>query len=177
MTTGLITRSLLGMSVRRPLVRRNIGTLKQYSPALLRASYASHNSSPAKSDESVIEGDDRLCGDYPDYPYVSNQKRDPSVKYDYQQLRRNFGDPLHENDDNLNMWSPDIHDYVSDRTAAQYIVFFFLTVAGGAYLASFYALEPIAAPRIYPNGLFKELGGAEYNKNIYVAKKDDGTYY
>ncbi|KAK9448210.1 uncharacterized protein V1518DRAFT_419985 [Limtongia smithiae] len=113
------------------------------------------------------DGDDRLAGDYPEFPVIFNQKRDPYVKYDDQQLRRNFGDPLHEDDDVLNMWSPDVHDYVSNGTAGRYIATFFGIIAGAGYLLSFIAPESPAVPRVYPSGLFTELGGASDFKQIY----------
>ncbi|KAK9346091.1 putative NIAM subunit of mitochondrial NADH:ubiquinone oxidoreductase [Lipomyces starkeyi] len=121
--------------------------------------------------------DDRMAGDYPDYPYVSNQSRDPYEKYDDQQLRRNYNDPLHEDDDMLNMWSPDIHDFVSDGQAFKSILYFFATVGVGSYICTYFMPEKPAAPRVYPNGLFKELGGSEDFEEVYAANVDDGTYY
>ncbi|KAK9431976.1 hypothetical protein V1505DRAFT_307603 [Lipomyces doorenjongii] len=106
-------------------------------------------------------------GDYPDYPYVSNQSRDPYEKYDDQQLRRNYNDPLHEDDEVLNMWSPDIHDFVSDGQAFKSILYFFATVGVGSYICTYFMPDKPAAPRVYPNGLFKELGGSEDFEEVY----------
>ncbi|KAK9472163.1 putative NIAM subunit of mitochondrial NADH:ubiquinone oxidoreductase [Dipodascopsis tothii] len=121
--------------------------------------------------------DDRLVGDYPKYPYEFAQKRDPTAKYDEQQLRRNFNEPLHEDDDMLNMWSPDVHDYVPNSTAFRYLASFFLSIGAFGVFASYFTPDAPAAPRVFPEGLYKELGGVENGSQIVAARVDDGTYY
>ncbi|XP_070608068.1 NADH dehydrogenase [ubiquinone] 1 beta subcomplex subunit 8, mitochondrial [Erythrolamprus reginae] len=39
------------------------------------------------------------CGDYPKLPDKSAQERDPWYEWDFPELRRNFGEPLHRNFD------------------------------------------------------------------------------
>ncbi|KAK9326019.1 hypothetical protein V1517DRAFT_312450 [Lipomyces orientalis] len=156
-------------ALRRPALAnlRRVQPTERIEQVFHRANYATKSA----------EEDDRLVGNYPEYPYVSNQSRDPYEKYDDQQLRRNYNDPLHEDDDVLNMWSPDIHDFVSDGQAFRSILYFFATVGIGSYICTYFMPEKPAASRVYPNGLFNELGGSDDFKEIYAAKVDDGTYY
>ncbi|KAK9477543.1 hypothetical protein V1514DRAFT_333586 [Lipomyces japonicus] len=155
---------------------RSVRLLPAVSRPACSAVYVSRSAQRLYATQTT-ENDPNLNGNYPEYPYVSNQKRDPYEKYDDQQLRRNFNDPLHEDDDVLNMWSPDIHDYVSNAKAGTYILAFFGIVAGSAYALSHVSPEKPAAPRVFQNGLFEEVGGAEYNKDVVSAKVDDGSYY
>ena len=50
--------------------------------------------------------DTRQIGEYPVLPLESAQGRDPRIFWD-QQDRRNFGEPVHEEDEYLSMWMPD----------------------------------------------------------------------
>ncbi|KAK9459681.1 uncharacterized protein V1516DRAFT_542083 [Lipomyces oligophaga] len=121
------------------------------------------------------KSDERLAGDYPELPYEYHQHRDPYAKYDMQQLRRNFNEPLHEDDDMINMWSPDVHDVVPSHIALRFILGFFAVFSATAYGLSFAAPERPSIPRVYADGLYKELGGADDFKDIFVV--DDGTVY
>ncbi|KAK7202855.1 hypothetical protein BZA70DRAFT_285192 [Myxozyma melibiosi] len=163
-------RGALRMPV-RSAVRTRIGAVRCY------ASAPEEPVLPEYTDFPYTKGDDRLVGDYPEYPYVYAQHRDPYAKYDFQQLRRNYNDPLHEDDDMLNMWSPDVHDYVSTAGAVRWALGFFTVFGLFSYAVSFSVPEKIATGRVYDNGLFKELGGAEDFPQIKPAGVDDGSYY
>ncbi|KAK9467126.1 hypothetical protein V1512DRAFT_252919 [Lipomyces arxii] len=145
--------------------------------ARIQTQYIRKYATESEFKDGEDEGDVNLNGRYPEYPYMFNQHRDPYVKYDDQQLRRNFGDPLHEDDDLLNMWSPDVHDYVSTSKAGLTLLSFFAFVGVSAFGLLLIAPENPATPRVYADGLFTELGGSESFKNIYGAGVDDGSYY
>jgi len=122
------------------------------APAALRA-YSSQ----------VQEADPQLA-DYPRLPWVSRQRLSPKGWWD-PQMRRNFGDTYHENEDILGMWGPDaapLPPNVALRwfsiAVASFISFGFITK---------YALvaDRPAIPREYPfSGLVTELGGLEENQ-------------
>ncbi|KZT73018.1 hypothetical protein DAEQUDRAFT_748993 [Daedalea quercina L-15889] len=107
---------------------------------------------------------DPQLGDYPQLPYVSRQRL-PALGWDDRQMRRNFGDPLHERDEILSMWGPDA-PVVPPPTALRYFIIAFSGIAAFGVLCK-YALVPErpCVPREYPfSGLVTELGGLEENK-------------
>ncbi|UYV74650.1 NDUFB8 [Cordylochernes scorpioides] len=58
-------------------------------------------------DYKPIDQDLYPAGDYPDLPVVSGAARDPYLAYDYPELKRNYGEPLHEHHD---MYAEDKYD-------------------------------------------------------------------
>lgn len=101
--------------------------------------------------------------------YELAQHRTPYGNYDDPQMRRNFNEPLHAEDDMLNMWSTDHFDFVSDKTALTWMAIFFGSLGLFATsIITFYKLEKPAVPRNYPyGGLWKELGGSEETKDLF----------
>ena len=104
-------------------------------------------------------------GDYPNYVEWSYQNRDPTAQYFEQQDRRHFGEPLHVNDDVLNMWMP---DDISESRFTPREMLLHLTIAlgilGGIVWYSEYIYDAPskdpAAPKLYPyNNLYIERGG------------------
>ncbi|KAG7858709.1 hypothetical protein KL939_002831 [Ogataea angusta] len=117
--------------------------------------------------------------DFPDYKvpkdYVMPQKRDPYQVYDDQQNRRNFDTPVHPFEDNLDMWSPDFINPVSDSTAIANFLGWFAGLGSFATAIWFFDLWPErpATPRSYPHGgLYKDLGGKEGEEELYRARID-----
>ncbi|KAH9838272.1 uncharacterized protein C8Q71DRAFT_806993 [Rhodofomes roseus] len=107
---------------------------------------------------------DPQLGDYPDLPYVSRQRL-PALGWDDKQMRRNFGDPLHERDEILSMWGPDAPTVPPSTALRHFIIAFSGIAAFGVFCK--YTLVPArpAVPREYPfSGLVTELGGLEVNK-------------
>ena len=104
-------------------------------------------------------------GDYPNYIEWSYQNRDPNVKYWDQQMRRDFGEPLHVNDDSLSVW---MFDDMSNYKYGPYEVLLHLSIALGLLFGVFYYSEYVydvesknpALPKTYPyNNLYIEMGG------------------
>ncbi|CDK24980.1 unnamed protein product [Kuraishia capsulata CBS 1993] len=102
------------------------------------------------------------------------QKRDPYLKYDDQQNRRNLDEPMHEYHDFLDMWSPDHYDFISDKTALKWFLNYFLAIAGFAGTIYVFDLWPERpnAPRSYPEGLAKDLGALPGEEKLYTARVD-----
>ncbi|KAG0169884.1 hypothetical protein DFQ28_002790 [Apophysomyces sp. BC1034] len=103
---------------------------------------------------------DPQIGDYPNLPRNSNQLRSPFGWWDNQD-RRNFNETLHEEDEILGVWGPDIHTYSPYKALGQLTLFF--TLLGG-FSAFIYKVRPErpCAQRSYPfDGLKEELGSRE----------------
>ncbi|KAJ9121530.1 hypothetical protein QFC22_002148 [Naganishia vaughanmartiniae] len=119
------------------------------------------------------EPDPQLDG-YPELPYVSIQKRVAKGWWD-QQERKNFNETLHEQEDALSMWSPDVHAMPAGWALAQ-MVMAFSALAGFGYFIYLTKPERPVAKRSYPyGGLAQELGGfSETPKaNPEVAEYDE----
>ncbi|TFY81224.1 hypothetical protein EWM64_g2788 [Hericium alpestre] len=109
------------------------------------------------------EPDPQLHG-YPQLPDVSRQTLPPKGWWDWQ-MRRNFGDVMHERDELYSMWGPDVAP-IPPATALRQFTIAALGFVGFGFLVK-YALVPErpCVPREYPfDGLVAELGGLEENK-------------
>lgn len=117
--------------------------------------------------------------DYPNPKPELAQNRNPYLKYDFQQLRRNKNEPLNIDDDLYDIWSPDYYQFVSDKTALKHNAIFFSVVIGFGAVIYFFQLNPEkpAMPRSFPyNGLAKELGsGRPETDYFYRVKPDAGA--
>lgn len=106
--------------------------------------------------------------------YVPPQHRDPYEKYDDQQNRVNFGEPIHPYHDYMDMWAPDHVQTVSDGTATRSLLTFFGAL--GLFAYGIYALDvwpdKPAMPRAYVDGLYKDLGGREGEQELFQARVD-----
>ncbi|KAF8513177.1 Ndufb8, NADH dehydrogenase 19kDa subunit, partial [Hysterangium stoloniferum] len=110
------------------------------------------------------EEKDHQLGDYPQLPYISTQLRPAKGWWDLQ-MRRNYGEAIHEEDDALNMWTPDAPPAVEPSVALRQFTLATLAFIGFGYVVYKNVPERPAIPREYPfNGLVKELGGLEENK-------------
>ncbi|ORY75796.1 hypothetical protein BCR37DRAFT_383955 [Protomyces lactucae-debilis] len=100
-------------------------------------------------------------GDYPtNIPAINRQTRSETVKWDNQQDRRNFNEPLHELDDVLTVFGPDVHTHVKPRTAFFHLGVWLACFMGVVGFGKIMFFELPAERRTYPyNGLEKELAG------------------
>ncbi|KAJ9059817.1 hypothetical protein DSO57_1037597 [Entomophthora muscae] len=102
----------------------------------------------------------------PDYPIIAkdhHQFRNPWI-YDDQQSRRDFDEPVHEQDEVLNVWAPDVHKYPL-KSALFELGVVATIVASIAYVYSFNAPQLQAVRRSYPfDGLRVELGNDPNSK-------------
>lgn len=115
-------------------------------------------------------------GAYQNPPIQLAQDKDPYGKYDLQQLRRNFNDPLHIDEDLYDIWSPDYYQPVSDGTALKHNAVFFSLFFGICAAVAIFELNPEkpAMPRSFPyNGLAEYLGsGSEKDDHFYQVRPD-----
>ncbi|KAL1981700.1 hypothetical protein VTN96DRAFT_2314 [Rasamsonia emersonii] len=106
------------------------------------------------------EVDDPLQnGNYPNPPAIKRQFRDPNADWWDKQERRNFGEPVHEDNDILGVFSPEPYTHVTPGKAFLSIGTFVATFLGLCGVVSLLYPDKPSAPRTFPDGLEKELGG------------------
>ncbi|KAF9401576.1 hypothetical protein BGZ94_005170 [Podila epigama] len=118
-----------------------------------------------------ITGDTQI-GSYPNLPMYNQQWRDanPSAGYWDRQDRRNFGETVPEEDEVLNIWSPDVWAFPAGLGVKR-----LLTAAavflGFGYLVNETQPEPHFTRRNYPeDGLLKALG-VDPSDEVMVEKR------
>ncbi|KAH9481609.1 hypothetical protein JR316_0006136 [Psilocybe cubensis] len=121
------------------------------------------NSVRSYATPSNEEIDPQLNG-YPQLPWKSRQEL-PPLGWQDPLYRRNFGDTLHEQEEVLSMWGPDVPP-IAPNTAVRHFL-----IAAAGFVAFGFGVKYVLlqdAPvirREYPyDGLVKELGGLEENK-------------
>lgn len=98
-------------------------------------------------------------GGYINPPPIKRQFRDPYGDYTDKQERRNFGEPVHEDEDILGIFSLEEYTVMSQRMGLAMWAFFLSCVGGVSFAVySTYPDRP-SAPKEYPGGLEAELGG------------------
>ncbi|KAK2787659.1 hypothetical protein FQN52_007150 [Onygenales sp. PD_12] len=103
--------------------------------------------------------DPEMTGGYQNPPAEKRQFRSPYTKWWDQQDRRNFGEPVHEDNDILNIFSTEKYSHFKPAKG-----FFLLGCAVASVfvlsgtVSQFYPDKP-SVPRTYPDGLERELGG------------------
>ncbi|PFH58100.1 hypothetical protein XA68_14145 [Ophiocordyceps unilateralis] len=113
---------------------------------------------PERKVLSEVE-DPEMNGGYINPPRIKRQHRDPYADWWDPQERRNFGEPVHEDNDTLGIFSPYEYTWTTDGPALIMIGSFLavaLTMSGIVYLT--YPDRP-AYPREFEGGLERELGG------------------
>ncbi|KAF9351689.1 hypothetical protein BGX26_010351 [Mortierella sp. AD094] len=117
-----------------------------------------------------ITGETQI-GSYPNLPMYNQQWRDGNASAGYwdRQDRRNFGETVPEEDEMLNIWSPDVGDFPAALGVKR------LVAAAAAFLGFGYLLsETRPAPhferRSYPDGLLDALG-VDGSDEVMVEKR------
>lgn len=90
---------------------------------------------------------------------MKRQFRDPYGGWWDQQERRNFGEPVHEENEILGVFSPEQYTHVTPGKGFFHLGVFVATFLGLCGLVSLYYPDRPSAPRTYVDGLEKELGG------------------
>ena len=98
-------------------------------------------------------------GGYVNPPAQKRQFRDPYADWWDKQERRNFGEPVHEDNDVLGMFS--LEEYTVMKPARGFLLWGGVigVVLSLSYVVSFYYPDRPSAPREYIDGLDVELGG------------------
>ncbi|KAI9642217.1 hypothetical protein NHQ30_009019 [Ciborinia camelliae] len=130
---------------------------------------SSHNDVPVKqllpADQLIhnwmktdIE-DPGMNGGYINPPRVKRQFRDPHADWWDKQERRNYGEPVHEDNDILGMFSPEEYTHQKPGTAALQLGVFVLSVFGLCAVVGMMYPDKQSVPREFEGGLERELGG------------------
>ncbi|EPS30893.1 hypothetical protein PDE_05846 [Penicillium oxalicum 114-2] len=99
-------------------------------------------------------------GNYQNPPRVKRQFRDPYGGWWDKQEKRNFGEPVHEDNEILGVFSPEQYSHVSSRRAFHHLGVFVATFLSLCGVVSLYYPDKPSVPKVYVDGLEKELGGA-----------------
>ncbi|KIW08891.1 uncharacterized protein PV09_00813 [Verruconis gallopava] len=103
--------------------------------------------------------DPGLNGNYPNPPAVKRQFRDPHAKYWDQQERRNYGEPVHEDNDVLGMFTTEAYTWTKPGKGAVMFATFVASVLGLTFVVGrLYPDKPAVAREF---DLTEELGGKE----------------
>lgn len=90
---------------------------------------------------------------------MKRQLRDPYADWWDKQERRNYGEPVHEDNDILGMFSTEAYTHYKPGFGAVLLGTFVASVFGlMAVVYPFYPDKP-SVPRTFPGGLDRELGG------------------
>ncbi|KAI9871758.1 MAG: hypothetical protein M1830_008124 [Pleopsidium flavum] len=111
--------------------------------------------------------DPNMNGGYINPPPEKRQFRDPYADWWDKQERRNYGEPVHEDNDILGMFSLEEYTHFKPGQAFFLMGCFITTVLGLCGVVSMYYPDKPSAPREFPDGLEKELGGP----NAMLARK------
>ncbi|KAH8602779.1 hypothetical protein B0O99DRAFT_604282 [Bisporella sp. PMI_857] len=111
-------------------------------------------------------------GGYINPPRVKRQFRDPHGDWWDKQERRNYGEPVHEDNDILGMFSPEEYTWIKPgKGALQVGAFILATLALCGVVAITYPDRP-SAPREFESGLERELGGPLATRVRQTQSKD-----
>lgn len=99
-------------------------------------------------------------GGYIQPPPIKRQFRDPYGDWWDKQERRNYGEPVHENYDQLGMFTPYEYTWVSPQKGLVQIATFIATFLSLCYAIKLTYPDRPSYPREFEGGLLRELGGA-----------------
>ena len=109
--------------------------------------------------ENPAERDPELNGGYKNPPAIPRQFRDPYADWWDKQERRNYGEPVHEDNDILGMFSPEEYTHFEPGWAAICVGIFVATFLGAVAVVRMTYPDTPSAMRGYEGGLDRELGG------------------
>jgi NADH dehydrogenase (ubiquinone) 1 beta subcomplex subunit 8 len=98
-------------------------------------------------------------GGYISPPRVKRQFRDPYGDWWDKQERRNYGEPVHEDNDILGMFSLEEYTHSTPGKAVFQIGCFVAAVLALCGVVALYYPDKPSAPREFEGGLERELGG------------------
>jgi NADH dehydrogenase (ubiquinone) 1 beta subcomplex subunit 8 len=146
-------RTSLMAGRRLPIVQqRGFLPATHSDPKVLDSKYPEPHSMTAAEDPE-------MNGGYINPPRIKRQHRDPYANWWDPQERRNFGEPVHEDNDVLGMFSPWEYTWTTTGPGLIMIGTFiaaFLGVTGVVYMTY---PDRVAYPRSFEGGLERELGG------------------
>lgn len=105
--------------------------------------------------------DPNMNGGYINPPRIPRQFRDPYADWWDKQERRNYGEPVHEDNDILGMFSPEEYTHFKPGWAAVCLSIFVATFLGLLGVVRINYPDMPAVKRGYEGGLDRELGGKD----------------
>ncbi|KAF3492217.1 NADH:ubiquinone oxidoreductase 20.1kD subunit [Arthroderma uncinatum] len=111
--------------------------------------------------------DPGMNGGYENPPAVKRQFRDPNADWWDAQDKRNFGEPVHEDNDILTTFSAEEYTHFKAPKAFFLLGCSVVSVFAFSGVVSLFYPDKPSAPRTFPDGLEAELGGP----NAVVARK------
>ncbi|KAF2155427.1 hypothetical protein K461DRAFT_311681 [Myriangium duriaei CBS 260.36] len=103
--------------------------------------------------------DPGMNGGYLDVPRTKRSLRDPYDSWWDPQERRNYGEPIHEDNDILGVFSTDPYNHFTTSWGWVLMGSFVATVGVLCGVVSVYYPDKGSVPRTFPDGLERELGG------------------
>ena len=103
--------------------------------------------------------DPNMNGGYINPPGIPRQFRDPYADWWDKQERRNYGEPVHEDNDVLGVFSPHEYDHYKPGFGFFLLGCFVATFMGVVGVVSLYYPDKPSVHRGFPGGLDRELGG------------------
>ncbi|KAI5927554.1 hypothetical protein F4810DRAFT_648319 [Camillea tinctor] len=104
--------------------------------------------------------DPGMNGGYINPARIKRQFRDPHADWWDKQERRNFGEPIHEDNDVLGMFTPYTYTWATPGKAWAQVASFIVTFLGVCWVVSTLYPDKPSYPREFEDGLVRELGGA-----------------
>lgn len=98
-------------------------------------------------------------GGYINPPRIKRQYRDPYGDWDDKQERRNFGEPVHEDNEVLGMFALEDYNHMTPARGLLLWAGFISVILGLSYAVTVTYPGKPSAPKEYPGGLDRELGG------------------
>ena len=108
----------------------------------------------------LIAGSIWQNGGYVQPAPIKRQFRDPHADWWDKQERRNYGEPVHEDYDQLGMFTPYEYTWVSPKKGLAQVAMFIATFLGVCYTIKLTYPDRPAYPREFEGGLLRELGGS-----------------
>ncbi|RAK77154.1 uncharacterized protein BO72DRAFT_448222 [Aspergillus fijiensis CBS 313.89] len=112
-------------------------------------------------------------GNYQNPPRMKRAFRDPYGDWWDKQERRNFGEPVHEENEILGVFSPEQYTHVTPGKGILQIGAFIVAFLGLCGTVSLFYPDKPSVPRTFPDGLEKELGGP---RAVPARKSDEGSW-
>ncbi|MCJ1467147.1 hypothetical protein MMC07_005769 [Pseudocyphellaria aurata] len=113
---------------------------------------------PVTGDPEIDDPD--MNGGYINPPRQPRQFRDPYGDWWDKQERRNFGEPVHEDNDILGIFSLEEYTHFTPAQGLVMLGCFIATVGGLCGIVSIFYPDKPSVPRTFPGGLDRELGGS-----------------
>jgi len=103
--------------------------------------------------------DPEMNGGYENPPPIIRSLRDPYGDWWDKQDRRNYGEPVHEDNDIMGVFSLEEYRHFNPGRAGALVGAFIVTFLGFTGIVYMFYPDRPSAPRTFPGGLDIELGG------------------